>query len=343
MNSHTLQSRDMSPARQGFTLVELMVAMALSTIVLLATLSIMVASQRSYQTEEEQGYIQQTARAALDFLSDDLRRAALGLPAQEEAVEERFVAFSPDSVNSSSVPDRLVFQASEGGVAYLQQELPFGLGGSFAAPVIPKSLGLFKVNQPLVFFSIDREFLGTGLVTAVNDDGGILSGSILDLNGENQRTMEENSLIMQQAQYIIYAVGQDSQSRQLVRCITANPADSCPGSGGNDVTVADDVEDFQVSVLLRNDTVWRADFDFSTPLDPSGPDDPAAPKIDRRNIKAIRLDILVRGWGRHNEYDDTRTYTLGNRVTTPAADEAARHYYRTHMFVIVRMPNTSYI
>ena len=343
MNAHTQQPRKVPFARQGFTLVELMVAMALSTIVVLATLSIMVASQRSYQTEEEQGYIQQTARAALDFLSDDLRRAALGLPAQEEAVEERFVAFAPNSVNSSSAPDRLVFQASEGGVAYLQQEIPFSLGGAFAATVIPNTLSLFKVNQPLVFFSIDREFLGNGQVTSVNNDGGFLSGTILDLNGENQRTMEVNSIIMQQAQYIIYAVGQDAQGRQLVRCITANPADACPGSGGNDVTVADDVEDFQVSVLLRNDTVWRPNFDFSTPLDPAGPDDPIAPKVDRRNIKAIRLDILVRGWGRHNEYDDLNTYTLGNRVTTPSADEDARHYYRTHMFVIVRMPNTSYI
>jgi len=331
-------------SRKGFTLIELMVAMALSTIVVLATLAIMIASQRSYQTEEEQGYIQQTARAALDFLSDDLRRAALGLPSQEEAVDERFVAFAPNSLNNSNTPDRLVFQAGEGGVAYVQQPIPFALGGSFSAPVIPKTLSLFKPGQPLVFFSIDREFLGTGTVTSINDDGGILSGTVLDLDGESQRTMEENFIIMHQAQYIIYAVGQDAQANQLVRCITRSPSDTCPGSGGNDVTIADDIEDFQVSVLLRNDPVWKADFDFSLPLDPAGPGDPSTPTLDRRNIKAVRIDILVRGWGKHNEYTDTRSYTLGNRTFTPSSiNEETAHHYRTHMFVIVRMPNTSYI
>jgi prepilin-type N-terminal cleavage/methylation domain-containing protein len=329
---------------RGFTLLELMVALALSTIVLLATLAIMIASQRSYQTEEEQGYIQQTARAALDFMSDDLRRAALGLPSQEEATEERFVAFAPTSVNNTNSPDRLVFQAGEGGVAYLQQPIPFSLGGSFSAMVIPKTLSLFKPGQPLAFFSIDREYLGHGNVTAVNDDGGVLSGSVLDLNGESQRTMEENFIIMHQAQYIIYAVGQGTQDHQLVRCITASPSDACPGSGGNDVTVADDVEDFQISVLLRNDPVWKTDFDFSVALDPAGPGDPTTPTLDRRNIKAIRLDILVRGWGKHNEFTDARTYTLGNRTFNPSSvDDDSRHHYRTHMLVIVRMPNTSYI
>jgi type IV pilus assembly protein PilW len=64
-----------STHNMGFTLVELLVALALAAIFLLATMSIANMSIRSYGDQERVSDAQQSVRAALDLMVRDIRMA----------------------------------------------------------------------------------------------------------------------------------------------------------------------------------------------------------------------------------------------------------------------------
>ena len=64
----------MKPSR-GFSLVELMVAMALSLLLIGGALSIFFSSRLTYQVTDEASRIQETGRMALEFMLRDIRNA----------------------------------------------------------------------------------------------------------------------------------------------------------------------------------------------------------------------------------------------------------------------------
>jgi len=67
-------------AAQGFTLVELIVAMLLATLVGMAAYAVFSSSSRSSLVQEDITETQQNVRAAMDLLARDARSAGFGLP-----------------------------------------------------------------------------------------------------------------------------------------------------------------------------------------------------------------------------------------------------------------------
>jgi len=63
---------------QGFTLVELLVALAISGIVLTSILQLFSNSQETYSTQEDVAAMQQNVRTAKLFLERDIRMAGSG-------------------------------------------------------------------------------------------------------------------------------------------------------------------------------------------------------------------------------------------------------------------------
>lgn len=61
----------------GFTLIELMVAMMIGLLVILAALAVFVANRRTYQATETVGRTQENARIAFELMSRDLREAGI--------------------------------------------------------------------------------------------------------------------------------------------------------------------------------------------------------------------------------------------------------------------------
>ena len=59
----------------GFSLVELMTAMLLSTLLIGATISVFVSNKRVYSATEGLGRIQENARIAFELMSRDIREA----------------------------------------------------------------------------------------------------------------------------------------------------------------------------------------------------------------------------------------------------------------------------
>ena len=66
--------------QQGFSLVELLIAMAIATIVGMAGYVIFSSSNWSYKVQEDVSEVQQNVRVAMDRLAKDIRMAGFGLP-----------------------------------------------------------------------------------------------------------------------------------------------------------------------------------------------------------------------------------------------------------------------
>jgi type IV pilus assembly protein PilW len=66
---------------KGFTLVELLVAMAISGIVVAAVYTAFVTQQKSYTVQNQVAETQQNARVGLDLIARDVRMAGYGQPA----------------------------------------------------------------------------------------------------------------------------------------------------------------------------------------------------------------------------------------------------------------------
>lgn len=75
-----MERTDTRMTQRGFTLVELIVAMAISLVVLGAVLKLFDNSQRSYVIQEDVAEMQQNVRTAKIFLERDIRMAGAGIP-----------------------------------------------------------------------------------------------------------------------------------------------------------------------------------------------------------------------------------------------------------------------
>jgi len=92
---------DKDAARNGFTLIEVLVGLAVSGILIVGVYEIMVNQNRIYIVEELSIAMQQDARAALDFVSRELRLAGFGVGDGSDARSTVFTSL----VNNASGVD----------------------------------------------------------------------------------------------------------------------------------------------------------------------------------------------------------------------------------------------
>lgn len=98
----SMNSRRTNRARAGFSLVEMMVAVALLGVVMFAMYSLFNQTQKALRTAVGQADVNEPARAALDLIADNLRQAgATGIP----GVTNFFVRYFTDL--SGANPTRL--------------------------------------------------------------------------------------------------------------------------------------------------------------------------------------------------------------------------------------------
>lgn len=76
-----------STSQDGFTLVELLVAMVVASIVLAGALTITLSSREIYEADQGRTDVNQNLRSALDLVGIDLRQAGQRLPADFPALE----------------------------------------------------------------------------------------------------------------------------------------------------------------------------------------------------------------------------------------------------------------
>jgi prepilin-type N-terminal cleavage/methylation domain-containing protein len=80
----TMQASDAGRLQsRGFTLIELMVAMTVASIVMAAIYSVYMGLTRSYTTQNAAADVQQAVRATIDFMAEDIMMAGLTDPQKD--------------------------------------------------------------------------------------------------------------------------------------------------------------------------------------------------------------------------------------------------------------------
>jgi len=82
-------------SQKGFTLVELLVAMAIAGIVMAAGYSMYISQQKAYQTTEDVTALQQNLRSAMYFIENDMRMAGYNPTRSSQAFS--FTDIAPNS------------------------------------------------------------------------------------------------------------------------------------------------------------------------------------------------------------------------------------------------------
>ncbi len=107
--SDARQERVIVESQRGFSLLEVLISIAITLIVMGAVFGLLTRGQRSFQREPEVADLQQSARAALDLVTRDILQAGTGLPPE-------FPAFSRVWGGDDNPTDRLeiigTFQSS---------------------------------------------------------------------------------------------------------------------------------------------------------------------------------------------------------------------------------------
>lgn len=105
----TRQAHFFPADQRGFTLIELMITLALSLLVLIGLSSVYIAVGQSFRFQETTGRLQEDANFALDSISRDLRMAGFAGCAGVKSVQVGGagspLVYYPSSVLSSSSPD----------------------------------------------------------------------------------------------------------------------------------------------------------------------------------------------------------------------------------------------
>lgn len=156
---------------RGFTLVELLVAVAVSLIVVFAAVSLMLGTQRLFRAGDEDRAIQETARVALDELGRNLAGAGYGLEptfvfdfGQAATVMDRVpvgtqVRFGGYACKDNPVACRDRIDAPDEVVFYARDPLfgkdltgPIGVNAiTLAGPIKPGTLGPGQILQLMCY------------------------------------------------------------------------------------------------------------------------------------------------------------------------------------------------
>lgn len=116
----------------GFTLVELLVVVAILGIVTMAISSLYISSQRSAGTTEEVSDVQQNIRVAIDFIARDIRNSGFLLPVAQPAV-----SVAPYFLCRDLNADGDCTDVGESFSLTLQTAAPLGKVARIAAPGFP--------------------------------------------------------------------------------------------------------------------------------------------------------------------------------------------------------------
>ncbi len=178
--------------QRGFSLVELMIALALGTLITLAAVQLFSTNQRTFQLQQGLTDVQEQGRFALDYISRDLRVMGLrdptvagpdpGLLLDDTVVGAVVVPASQDGGAVGAGNDRLTFSfhAEEGDMDCEGDSIPVGAPPTLVANTY--WVGGADNDQLFCAGSIDAATLGLMLVEGV-DSFQVQIGIDTDANG----------------------------------------------------------------------------------------------------------------------------------------------------------------
>jgi len=308
-----LKERITSGGKAGFTLVELLIALAVSSIVLLAVISLFVYQTRSYNQQSQLARNQAQLRGALQFMTRDIRLAgytglALGIDRQNK-----------DNALYQLFPVRAWASASLPGGTPLQTDAQYGqseaieIWGNFLhdLPVSERpyvdakiSANVLKIKRHKILINnhIKRIMIGNEAQTAYLEITGVLDG---DTSGQftvsPALTMDvqqgfQVSPIMRRIYFVTpanktYGAFTESVGTLFQRTYMVDPTSNPPDYSQTcyvDEEIADHIDFMNLRYGLADAVLGRIDL---------SPDDPGSDNNEPPNpcaIRSIHLQLISR-------------------------------------------------
>ena len=230
----------------GFTLIELMVAMAGFALVSLAAFSVLSTGQRTAVANDQLVKVQQTARLALDLMTRDIRMSGYGVPVG--------VAL-PAGCNSPLAPidggpaaaDTISVVTVDQVIGQLAQTTPVFPGNIITLKTLPP--GLVNVNDVVTLDGVLTAF-----VTAKDEATKRLTLSASIGSSTGPRVFQPNTTVVRLV-CVTYAVNGAASNPpfQLMRTV------GIPGPGNPPVPIVDGIETIQLAYALDADNDGQID------------------------------------------------------------------------------------
>jgi type IV pilus assembly protein PilW len=265
---------DYQPANQGFSLIELLVAMAITLVVMAGVYQVYVTQQDSYLLQEQVAEMQQNVRTAKYIITREIRMAGYNPTGKLNAGSfvTGFVGKLPDDGHSDDDPDRtstdsksIAFTLDDNGNGVLDANLD----EQIAYRVAGENLQRFDVGNNS-WLTVVENVEALGFAYAFDDDG---DGDI--------DTTDKNHI-----KWAIDADDSDTDQRLNVNL----DGDDDGAIDANDDTNGDGVID---------------DDDAGTPL---------LTPVDLDKIVAVKIWLLAKTGQSDRRYSRSETYVVGNRI-----------------------------
>ena len=279
---------------RGFTMIELLVALGLLSIVLLFLFDTFTYQHQTYTVVDQVAEAQQNSRAIARLMERDIRNAGYLVPTQAAAC----------GVDNTNAAD-LLFLSDTDAVLPADQ-LPVELAGEELAASTgdqPGGLGVLAVGVDDVVIDgtasydtdgdgvADSDFNEGGgaiLVDAANPDRGVACGLVTTVNLVAPQSVSVNFMALHDSTVPA------SEDLKLVPAHVYRivPGSSPPRLERNGVVLAKDVEDFQVAYFYDDDgdgVVGTDEVRGETTTNALDTDD-----VNGNDLREIRLNLVVR-------------------------------------------------
>jgi len=333
---------------QGFTLVELLIVMAISSLVLSAVLKVFQVNQRTYAVQEEVAAMQQNVRVARMFLERDIRMAGYGVTNFYDGIGKIY-AFNFTNNAGASGTDRLT-------ITYLDEDAgacgvdPMGTPSCDSLPQVT----LKNEMNPADIEAAINESLGSpdyaGWVADCYCDGQVHpaalpgmalvvtkpDGSRTDLffltgtDGPNGKLSHAPNFTLGTMTYPnlvtdTYPVGSTINffSPSTINQVTYDVVDLVLRRNGE--PIAENIEDVQYGFGLDTDTdtvidTWINNADLTN--------------AQKDQVRAVRINVLGRTASAYPDHSSTRP-----AIEDHSAAGAADTYYRRQLQGVVKVRN----
>lgn len=306
----------------GFSLVELLIVIGISSILLASLVSVFVSQSKTYSKFSDIGEVQQATKAVLDYLAREVRMAGGGLIDKDYkfkngATTATFVHIS--SINSSTGPDAIRIRGNFQGVFGIISSTVGGSdAGDEAIKVTYREKATFSKGNYITIN--DRSNAEIRLVNAVSSDKKTISFA----NGDGLQFAHKNGTIFNGIQELRYFIDSTGTLRRNNFELNGNQP------------ILENVEELQLQygMDINNDGIidgW-ANYIGET-INVSG----VNYATNLTMLKQVNIWLLVRGTVPDEKINDTKTYVMGDRSYQPPS--SLRKYRRVLFNTTITLRN----
>jgi len=337
---------------RGYTIVELIMALAIGSLLVAAATATYVVQNRAYITQESVSEVNTQAKISHDIVANEIKGAGFGWPLGMD-LDETLLAGQTfmTPLNSTSSTDAVTIM---GGLRYVGMLFQQGAGlNTLVCPSLPEVYTIPKTTQIAVvspsgepvkvpfgqIISIDAHEPKQVTNCTAGSDGICTDPSNLGLNsripegfpmwdsdGDGMCDRGRPVYVYEDHTYCVDSGG------TLMRIRRGANASACTGTSSSDIDeLAENIEDFQVTYALDADDDGVIDEQNAVPGFDAGDFISTVASGDMNSIKAVRINILAKSDKEDSNYESQGNppATIEDRSHSATNDSYRRRWMRT--------------